>query len=82
MLERLGLRADVAGNGQEALEMLALLPYDVIFMDCQMPDTDGYEAAAAIRCREGPNIHPRAGSSGWSSRTILNYPIRRAARDA
>jgi signal transduction histidine kinase/CheY-like chemotaxis protein len=55
MLERLGLRADVAGNGREALEMLSVLSYDVIFMDCQMPEVDGYEAAAEIRRREGPN---------------------------
>ncbi len=55
MLERLGLRADVAGDGRQALEMLLLAPYDVIFMDCQMPEMDGYEAAAEIRRREGQN---------------------------
>jgi signal transduction histidine kinase/CheY-like chemotaxis protein len=55
MLERLGLSADVAGNGREALAMALLAPYDVIFMDCQMPEMDGYESAAEIRRREGPN---------------------------
>ncbi len=55
MLERLGLRADVAGNGRQALEMVMREPYDVIFMDCQMPEMDGYEAASEIRRREGPN---------------------------
>jgi signal transduction histidine kinase/CheY-like chemotaxis protein len=54
MLEKLGLRADVAGNGREALELAQLVCYDVIFMDCQMPEMDGYEAATEIRRREGP----------------------------
>jgi CheY-like chemotaxis protein len=57
MLERLGVRADVAGNGCEALDMLQMLPYDVVFMDCQMPVMNGYEAAAEIRRREGPGRH-------------------------
>ena len=53
MVERLGMRADVAANGLEALEMFELLPYDLILMDCQMPEMDGYEATVQIRRREG-----------------------------
>src|SRR5204863_4569564 len=51
---KLGIRADVACNGREALGMVRNLPYDLILMDCQMPEMNGYEATAAIRLMEGP----------------------------
>jgi CheY-like chemotaxis protein len=44
----------VAADGREAVAMYELLPYDLIFMDCQMPEMDGYTAAAEIRKRQKP----------------------------
>src|SRR5215471_6806468 len=53
MLERYGCRVDVVGNGREAVHAAGKIAYDCLFMDCQMPDIDGYAATAMIRQREG-----------------------------
>lgn len=51
-LKRLGYEADVASNGQEALDMLAEKAYELILMDCDMPVMSGFEAASRIRSNE------------------------------
>ncbi len=49
ILENLGYEADIANNGREALEATQKTTYDVIFMDVQMPEMNGYESSAGIR---------------------------------
>jgi signal transduction histidine kinase/CheY-like chemotaxis protein/HPt (histidine-containing phosphotransfer) domain-containing protein len=52
MLSIFGCQADVAGNGQLAIEAIAAREYDLVLMDCQMPVMDGYAATRALRARE------------------------------
>ena len=54
MLERLGLRVTLAEHGKQVLDHLARERFDLILMDCQMPEMDGYDATSAIRTSAAP----------------------------
>ena len=58
LLEKCGCRVDLAANGREAVDMAGRFPYDLIFMDCGMPEMDGYAASRAIRARSNGSHVP------------------------
>ncbi|HEY8993476.1 MAG TPA: response regulator [Lacunisphaera sp.] len=58
-LELMGYRCDVASDGREALESLLRQPYDVVLMDVQMPEMNGYEVTGEVRRRFSPDRQPQ-----------------------
>jgi len=59
MLEKLGHRVEVLGDGETALKTLASRHFDLVLMDCQMPSLDGFEATRRLRAREAAEGLPR-----------------------
>jgi PAS domain S-box-containing protein len=59
MLERMGYRPDVVANGLEVLEALRRQPYDVVLLDVQMPEMDGFEVARNVKARSWGGTPPR-----------------------
>jgi CheY-like chemotaxis protein len=71
MVESFGCRVEVASNGQEALDALSKTPYDLVLMDCQMPELDGYAATRIFRERETEKAKNQSGQA----QAIRHTPI-------
>lgn len=59
ILRMVGISADSASSGRQCLDMTLKNPYDIVFMDIQMPDMDGYETVAKLREREVDQTDPK-----------------------
>jgi CheY-like chemotaxis protein len=58
MLRKMGFKADIVAGGQAGINALQMITYDMVLMDCHMPEMDGYEATRIIRNRESGAINP------------------------
>jgi CheY-like chemotaxis protein len=70
MLARFGCEVDTASSGQQALQMVGEHHYDLILMDCQMPQMDGYQTTALLRAMESADNHTII--IGWSASAKQN----------
>ena len=94
LLRRLAVEVDTAANGREALSRIAARDYDLVFMDCQMPEMDGYQTTRAMRDQLGQACPPivamtanvgtedrcRAAAAGMSD--FLTKPVDGRALEA
>ncbi|MGA2735174.1 MAG: response regulator [Syntrophobacteraceae bacterium] len=71
MVESFGCRVEVASNGQEALDALSKTPYDLVLMDCQMPELDGYAATRIFRESETQKAKNQSGQAQAIRRTPI-----------
>ena len=71
MVESFGCRVEVVSNGQEALDALSKTPYDLVLMDCQMPELDGYAATRIFRERETQKAKNQSGRPQVIHRTPI-----------
>lgn len=76
LLKQLGIEADFASDGLEALSRYERGDYDLILMDCEMPEMDGYEASSQIRARERRNGRPAVVILALSAHARSDYQQR------
>ena len=70
IMQKLGYSCDVVNNGVEALKALAERPYDLVLMDCMMPEMDGFETTAVIRAPESNVLNHAVPVIALTARTV------------
>jgi CheY-like chemotaxis protein/signal transduction histidine kinase len=70
IIEKMGFRVDVVSNGEEAITALAGAPYDIVFMDVQMPVMDGIEATRHIRLGTRKTLNPDVPVIAMTAHTL------------
>ncbi len=81
LLAKIGCRIEVASNGFEAIDMAAKNPYEIIFMDIQMPEMDGVEATNHIKNQLGTNCPPIIAMTAYSMKDDAEKFIRQGLDD-
>jgi CheY-like chemotaxis protein len=82
MIQKLGYGVDLAATGREALDAISRQPYVAIFMDCQMPDMDGFEVTRAIRNAERGTMSDEQGTVGSAESSVQRsaFNVHRSGR--
>ncbi len=82
LVERFGHKASLAENGLEALTALARERFDLVLMDCQMPEMDGFEATEAVRSREAGGVRiPIIGLTANATDEVREHCIKAGMND-
>lgn len=76
LLKKLGYLADIVSTGEAAIDALRTFPYDLVLMDCQMPEMDGYETTRLIRRRQTGVLKPDIPVIAMTAYTLANDPSK------
>lgn len=73
MIRKMGYRVELAATGRQALESIERVPYDLVLMDCRMPEMDGFEVTRRIRSGNGHATDPNVPIVAMTAHAVLDY---------